>query len=521
MATTKTIKTVPQVVRARYHKVEIPEHQGNPLIEALPAVGDATDLISTFGHFPEMRGDLSKWGRLQMIDLLDQNYLEPLTNHFEVIQQLFLSIPSGYTFRNLASSKYRKALVKFYQNASKGELKPLYPWQPTSHPGFSFFGCSGVGKSTVIERALTYFPKAIYHPRYKTTQVVWIKVDCPPDGSMKQFLLSVIREFDSVLGSSYLDQYGALATDGLILAVAFLSAYHHLGMLVIDEVQHLLDARQNNDAVLLNYLVTLNNVIHIPIVYVGTIRAMDLCELAFRQARRVGTPFVWDRLHKNSRLWGQFMESLWNYQWCEPVELSEQISEAMYFHTQGIHALVVRLFQLAQKEALLNNKKISPEVIKQVAQKKFVLVQPMLESLRQSTGDPRKFWSQKEAKKYEDLIYMTLTEPREVMPPSAPPQVAPSCEPEINLTFSALERMGYDKASYKHEVLKMFHMNPLLNADKAVNQFLLSIESPQVKEDFSHRRSLEQIAEQAKASRETPLQGLQTAGLSPKTRKNS
>ena len=520
MATDKSTEPAPHVVRARYHRLEIPEHRGNPLIEALPSVGDAASLVQSFGHFPEIRIDLSKWGRLQMIDILDQNYLEPLTNHFEVIQQLFIAIPSGYTFRCLGSPKYRKALVTFYQNAKQGELKPLYPWQPTSHPGFSLFGCSGVGKSTVIERALSYFPKAIHHPRFNTTQVVWIKVDCPPDGSIKQFLLSVIQEFDSILSSSYLDHYRRFTTDALILAVGFLSAYHHLGMLVIDEIQHLLDAKHKNDAVLLNYLVTLNNVIHIPIVYVGTIRAMSLCQLAFRQARRVGTSFVWDRLQKNSELWMQFLEGLWDYQWCEPVELSEQLADAMYFHTQGIHALVVRLFQLAQKDALLNNVKISPASIKRIAHEKFILLEPMLDSLRH-THDDRKYWSQKEAKKYEDLLYMTRMAPAEATQSSAPPQVAPSSEPEVRRTLFALQKMGCDKATCEPLVREIFGKNPLLDANKAVNQIILAIENPEDEMNLSHHLSLEQIIERAKASGKTPLQGLQEAGLSPRKGKIS
>ncbi len=453
-----------------------------------------------------------------MIDLLDQNYFEPLPNHFEVIQELFLCIPSGYAFRNPVLRKYSRALVNFYRKTRKGKLEPLYPWQPTSQHGFALFGCSGVGKSTVIERALSYFPKAYFHPKYKMTQVVWIKVDCPPDGSMKQFLLSVIREFDNILGSTYYDHYNHSATDGLIQAVAFLAAYHHLGILVIDEIQHLLDAKQHNNEILLNYLVTLNNVIHLPIIYVGTIRAMELCETAFRQARRVGTPFLWDRLSKSDELWRQFLESLWQYQWCEPVELSEQLSEIIYHCTQGIHALVVRLFQLAQTEALLNDKKISTEIIQHVALSRFTLVEPMLSSLRQNIDDPKAFWSHTEAKKFEDLIYKTLAIRPYSMGPTAPSHTILSREPEITRTLTALIEMGYDKSLCKETILTMFDQNPKLDANKAVKQFLSNIES-EVDDIKFTRQTLVQIVEQAKASGKSVLKGLQEAGLSPKTRK--
>ncbi|WP_136525489.1 hypothetical protein [Geomonas ferrireducens] len=206
----------PNMVVAEYKQAEILKQQGNPLIEALRISDRITDITSSFGHYPDMSPQLSDWGRMQMADLLDQEFFQPLPYHFEVIQQLFLSITSGYTSKNPASKEYRKLLVGYYRNVRKGEILPLYPWQPPNLLGFALLGSSGVGKSVVIENALKYIPQGIIHPKHKLAQVVWIKLDCPGDGSLKQFLQSVIKEFDRILSTDYYGGYKRLGTDGLI-----------------------------------------------------------------------------------------------------------------------------------------------------------------------------------------------------------------------------------------------------------------------------------------------------------------
>ena len=508
----------PYMVFADYEPAELPKHKGNPLIEALRLRGKLTEITTNFGHFPEMPPNLSDWGRMQAVDLLDQDFFQPLPNYYEVIQQVFLSLSSGYTFRNPTKKVYRKLMVKYYKNAQKGQIQSIFPWEPANMPGFALLGCSGVGKSTVIKRTLSYLPQGIIHRKFHIAQMVYVRVECPPDGSMKQFLLSVITEFDRVLNSNYIDDYGGLTTDGLILAVGFLAVFHHLGMLVIDEIQNLLDSKAHSEAVLLNYLVSLSNAIRVPIVYVGTIRAMQLCQTAFRQGRRVGTPFVWDKLIENSKAWKLLLESLWQYQWSDPVILSKELSDIMYDRTQGIHALVVLLFKHSQKAALRNKVPLSEELIDSVAMEKFILLKPMLDSLREWAKDPIKdpieFWKDRKTKKYEDLIYQVVM----LANTGVQCEQAKNIErqnPEIKHTFEALKQLGYNKSVYESYILLLFEKDPSLTSNKAVNAFVSEFEQPVGNQDNSKPVTLKEIAEAAKASDKTPLQGLQEAGLSP------
>src|SRR5699024_3054395 len=53
----------------------------------------------------------------------------------------------------------------------------------------SIIGISGIGKTTAIERLLLMYPQVIKHEAYEGqpfnhTQIVWLKIDCPYDGSL-------------------------------------------------------------------------------------------------------------------------------------------------------------------------------------------------------------------------------------------------------------------------------------------------------------------------------------------------
>jgi len=60
-----------------------------------------------------------------------------------------------------------------------------------------------------------------------------------------------------------------------------------LGLLIIDEVQHLCGARGLGDERMLNFFVTLVNTAGVPIILIATPKAMSILQSEFRQARRV------------------------------------------------------------------------------------------------------------------------------------------------------------------------------------------------------------------------------------------
>jgi hypothetical protein len=252
-----------------------------------------------------------------------------------------------------------------------------------------------------VERILNFYPQAIIHAEHHFMQLVWLKVDCPLDGSLKQLLLSIVGQIDETLDTSHGDVLTRRTeVDKLVVQVAKVAAQHHLGVLVIDEIQNLLDAPGVGPAKMLNFFVTLSNEVKVPFVIVGTPKAQRMLEVMFREARRVSDKgaIQWDRM-SNGEEWKYFIGKLWPYQWtANETKLTDELSNAMYLEMQGITALAVRLYQLVQLTAIRGGKKemITKDLISRVASDNFGLLKKALEALR--SGNPSKM------KLFEDLF---------------------------------------------------------------------------------------------------------------------
>ncbi len=78
--------------------------------------------------------------------------------------------------------------------------------------------------------------------------------------------------------------------------MARVASNQSLGVLVIDEIQNLSEAKSGGHRKMLNFFVQLINTIGLPVVLVGTYKAMSVLGSEFRQMRR-GTgqgDLVWD-----------------------------------------------------------------------------------------------------------------------------------------------------------------------------------------------------------------------------------
>lgn len=462
------------MLEAIYKVSAIRDHRGNPLLEALPQMFEANAISDKFGRFPSISASerlLSKADRTMLISRLN-NYLEPLPSHYEAIEKIHLIVRAGYVFRNPLDPAYIKNRTKRYHNAMKGEVCAIEDTGPSTAPSFALFGTSGVGKSTVADRTLSFLPQVLLHSKFKLTQVVWLKIDCPIDGSLKQMLLSILSNLDSLLDSTYRKQVGSQKTvDGLILSVANIAEMHNLGVLVIDEIQNLLDANGVGQSKMLNFFVALANA-KIPVVSIGTPRAMQMLTGTFREARRVGDhgTCVWDCL--DDKEWKYFINSLWKYQWTEKhTALTDDVSAVMRGRTQGIHALVVRLFQLTQMEAIRRGQAtISAELINTVANDKFKLVQPMLDALRNR--------NHKAIAGYQDLLDKGIRSLTKQLDVDAKLELLQASAAKRNRenerlnAVSALAAMKYDADRYQEVLCELFEINPDLTAERAVRLIL-------------------------------------------------
>ena len=212
--------------------------------------------------------------------------------------------------------------------------------------------------------------------------------------------MEFFSKVDSLLGTDYYKKHvtGRHTVDSMLSIMSQVARHTGLGMLVIDEIQHLKQAKSGGSEKMLNFFVTLVNTIGVPVVLIGTTKAMSVLQSEFRQARRGSGQgdMVWERLQKDSN-WDLLMGALWDYQWTKKeVPFTQEISDVMYEESQGIIDIAVKLYAMAQIRAIYSGiEEINPELIRQVARENLKLVQPMLEALK--SGDMRRI------SQYEDI----------------------------------------------------------------------------------------------------------------------
>jgi hypothetical protein len=383
------------VVEAAYLPSPIPGYQGNPLIEALPLILTAAETVEKLRYEPahdEAARLLPTELRLHLLyDAL--NFFKPLPVHVELEQRISRVVRAGYQGRNPLARGFRRQMEARLQGEATHRMNR------TRTQGFTLLGVSGVGKTTALEGVLSLYPQVIAHSIYEGQpfshlQVVWLKMDCPHDGSIRGLCLNFFQAMDGLLDTGYYRYHardGRATTDEMLPAMARISAIHSLGVLVIDEIQHLSESRSGGANRMLNFFVHLVNTIGMPAILVGTPKARAVLTGEFRQARRGAGQgdLVWNQMQPDV-IWDLFVQSLWRYQFTrQTTTLTPELSQALYEETQGIVDLAVKVYMLAQFRAMTTGReRVSEALIRSVASDSLQLARPMLAALR--SGDPIK-----------------------------------------------------------------------------------------------------------------------------------
>lgn len=234
---------------ARYQEQQLPEYQDNPLISALPPIPDLQEVVGLLQQLPGFEPQEALLdGRLRAhaIARLLHGFFQPLSHHLELESKISLMIRQGYIGRNPASGAWYAHLQNGYRRVEEEDLDAaVYQSVSSTANSLSLFGCSGCGKTRTLERILGMYPQALHHPDYNITQLVYLKVDCPIDGDLDELCLSFFNEVDKILGTHYSRSHGRkkLGTKRLLASMCQVANLHALGVLIIDEVQNLNEAR--------------------------------------------------------------------------------------------------------------------------------------------------------------------------------------------------------------------------------------------------------------------------------------
>lgn len=378
---------------AEYAVPEIEDYRDQPLINALPLLNSPQDTAKALNRYPKVR-DSEKLlpgyiRRHAMMRILDE-FLYPTKAHLQLEQMISGMIRRGYLGRNIASNEYQRNhsdidYVDFSvasRNAGSAALTT------------TIIGCSGTGKTTAVQAILdSYKYQAIYHPNYHHTQLVWLKIDCPHDGSAKSLCIHFFRAVDDAIGSSYEMLYvkARSSAESMLGDIARVSSLHSIGILVLDEIQHLNAARSGGASKLLNFFVTLTNVIKVPVLFIGTPKALELFSPTLRSARRAVQfgSLNWNRFEHLSNKsdeseWGRFLKRMWKLQWFKsPTPLTTPMNNLFWELTQGVAHIAVSLFYLCQARAVVAGKEsITLKLVKDVFNEELSIIHPMIKALQ-------------------------------------------------------------------------------------------------------------------------------------------
>jgi AAA domain len=396
---------------ATYYDQQIPEYVGNPLIEALPPLWTRDEILERLSYYPpytEQQRELPAHVRLHMIENA-REFFVPQGIHLEIETKISCMLRRGLQQRNPVSNGYWTGLNNRISLLNNDRPQKLF--LQSKARGFAIVGVGGMGKTTTVLNILSQYPQVIIHSRYKEEdlilkQLVWLVIQCPRDGSAKALCMNFFQTVDDILGTNYQQRYAVSRSSAneLLPNIARISALHGLGLLAIDEIQDLSEAKSGGAASLLNFFVNLENTIGVPYLFIGTPKAMPLLRGEFRQARRASEQgdVFWEPMslkavkesdgeeERPNLIWEEFLRALWVYQYVQkPAELNSNLldcplSNALFDESQGVTAIAATIYLLAQRRAIASGEeKITVGLIRSVAKDSQNLISPMLNQVRQ------------------------------------------------------------------------------------------------------------------------------------------
>lgn len=324
-------------------------------LSAMPEMKSGEALNSALSVIPAYKDRIRNENtptRLMALSDLYKLYI-PSQMSLEIYSKLYLAL-----LRSMQKKGTKTAIQQHYKN-HKAIIGDEYSGIVGGSDSFTIIGCSGIGKSSAISRAITLISEnriiEIEKPYAKV--IPCLVVQCPFDSSVKGLLLEILRKVDEALETNYYNyciKSRTATTDMLIWLVSSI-ALNHIGILIVDEIQNVVNSKNGKN--LVGMLTQLINNSGISICMVGTPECTAFFEQAMQLARRsVG-------LQYNSLCYDEYFESLCetvlNYQYVKhKTKISPAIIKWLYEHSAGVISVVISLIHDAQEIAILTGKEI-------------------------------------------------------------------------------------------------------------------------------------------------------------------
>lgn len=371
---------------------------GNELISKLPPPRSREVYLNEVENSPYISEDMKK------LSALERSMMVSGVREFRIARDFGYAVDWRIA---IALRKGYRLSIKKEDDLEQSESVERYKKIEDDTSAFILYGPSGVGKTTTLNTSLAYYDQVIKHEGkdYNFTQLVYIKVECPPADSFKSFLDSCLDEMEKALNTKFKDRRYCRTADQKEELFKNLAIRWNLGLLIIDEIQNLLVAKKS---VLMNQFLKLTNELSVPIIYVGTDKFVEYMEQAeFFTLRRFGVQIAVEA-YKKDALWWRMLNELWKNQWMqEYIPLTQELGDTFFDETKGIISRVIDLYSNVQSEAILCGldtvEGFTPEFVRFVADKYFGIKGNLRTSVRYFSIEDQKML-QEEFAVAKDLI---------------------------------------------------------------------------------------------------------------------
>ena len=266
----------------------------------------------------------------------------------EIYAKMYLAL-----LRSLQKKESKLAIRQYAEN-HRATRQQEYSGILGGSDSFTIIGQSGIGKSSSISRIVQLLTsEEIIEVKNPSTKIIpCVTVQTPFDSSVKGLLLEILRVVDDKLGSKYYaNALRTKSTIDMLIGSVSQVALNHIGLLVVDEIQHVVNHRHGKT--LIGCLTQLINNSGIAIAMVGTPESAAFFTQAMQLARRAlglqYSPLEYGEEFQN------LCKILFSYQYVKHrTQLDASIIHWLYEHSNGNISTVVSLIHDAQEIAILD-----------------------------------------------------------------------------------------------------------------------------------------------------------------------
>ena len=353
----------------------------NQLINALPKMLTGKNLEHALEILPKYDSRISELDAATRLIALSDIYkvFIPTQMAKEIYTRMYLSL-----LRSLQKKETKLAIQQYNEN-SKAFRQQSYNGIINGADSFTIIGASGLGKSSAITRAIQLLSasEVIEIQKPYTKIIPCLHIQTPFDSSIKSLLYEILRAVDEKLGSKYYENALRVksTTDMLIGSVSQV-ALSHLGLLVVDEINHIVNHK--NGKTLIGCLTQLINNSGISIAMIGTPESCHFFTQAMQLARR-SLGLQYEALEFNEEF-KRICETLYRYQYVKNCsDLDFATLQWLYEFSGGNISIVASLIHDAQELSVLDGSEIlNLDTLRKAYQDRMAMLHPYIKIKKQS-----------------------------------------------------------------------------------------------------------------------------------------